>query len=49
MISNGKGIISILVEHKEEFKRLLIEFYETNNNSKIKEFIYNCCIDGINF
>lgn len=49
MISNGKGIISIPVEHKEEFKKLLIEFYETNDNSKVKEFIYNCCIDGINF
>lgn len=30
-------------------RTLLIEFYETNNDSKIKEFVYNCCIDGINF
>ena len=49
MVSKGKGIISIPVEHKEEFKTLLIELYETNDNSKIKEFVYNCCIDGINF
>ena len=49
MVSKGKGIISIPVEHKEEFKTLLIEFYETNDNSKVKEFVYNCCIDGINF
>ena len=33
----------------EEFNNLLSEFYSTNDNSKIKQFIYDNCIDGITF
>lgn len=49
MIENGAGIIKVSDEHLEEFNRLLSEFYTTNNNKIIKEFIYNNCIDGIKF
>ena len=31
----------------EEFNILLSEFYDTNDNSKIKSFLYDNCIDGI--
>lgn len=29
--------------------KLLIEFYETNDISTIKTFVYNECVDGISF
>ena len=47
MIQNGKGIIKIPDNKLEEFNILLSEFYSTNNMEKIKQFIYENCIDGI--
>lgn len=47
MISNGVGIISVPIELQREFSKLLVNFYETNDMTKIKSFIYNSCIDGI--
>ena len=49
MIENGCGIIKISDLHLEEFNKLLSEFYTTNKKEKIKEFLYNNCIDGIEF
>ena len=49
MITNGCGIISIPNEHIKIFYELLIDFYETNNIKKIKNFVYQNCIDGIAF
>lgn len=46
MIKHDYGVISIPNEKIKEFYELLIIFYETNNMEKIKEFIYNNCIDG---
>ena len=36
MIQNGKGIISVSIEHQITFRGMLINFYETNDMSKIK-------------
>lgn len=47
MIRNGCGIISVPVEHQPEFTKLLVKFYETNEMSTIKQFVYDKCIDGI--
>lgn len=49
MIANGCGIISVPIEQQHEFTKLLIEYYETNDMSKIQPFIYNECIDGMDF
>lgn len=49
MIENGVGIIKVSDNKLEEFNSLLSEFYSTNDNSKIKQFIYGNCIDGITF
>ena len=49
MIENGKGIIKVPDNKLKEFNILLSEFYTTNDNSKIKQFIYENCIDGITF
>ena len=47
LIENGKGIISVPVDQDVEFGNKILEFYETNNNTKLKQFIYDECLDGI--
>lgn len=47
MIENGCGIISIPIEKQNEFYKLLITYYETNDSSIISKFIYYNAIDGI--
>lgn len=47
LISNGKGIIAIPAELTEEFKKLLIPYYEGKDEEKIKKFIKEKCYMGI--
>lgn len=47
MIENGCGIISIPIEKQNEFYKLLITYYETNDSSIISKFIYDNAIDGM--
>ncbi len=49
MIENGCGIIKVPDNRLEEFTFLLSEFYTTNNKEKLKQFIFDNCIDGIVF
>ena len=49
MIQTGSGIIKVPDICLEEFNNLLSEFYNTNDNKKIKQFIYDNCIDGMTF
>lgn len=49
MIQNGVGIIKVPDNKLEEFNILLTDFYNTNNNETIKQFIFYNCIDGIVF
>lgn len=49
MIQNGNGIIKIPDNKLQEFTTLLSEFYTTNKKEKIKQFIFDNCIDGIVF
>lgn len=44
LIENNIGIFQIPIEKLEEFKMLLIEFYETNSDKKIIEFMKEFCI-----
>ena len=48
MIDNGCGIISISQNIQSVFFEKLIKFYETGNNTDLKQWIYDNCIDGIN-
>lgn len=48
MIDNGCGIISIAQENQKTFYEKLIKFYETGDNTDLKAWIYENCIDGIN-
>lgn len=43
LISKGKGIIVIPAEYTEEFKNLLISYYEGKDEKQIKEFIKEKC------
>ena len=47
LISKGKGIIAIPTELTEEFKNLLISYYEGKDENKIKKFIKEKCYIGI--
>lgn len=49
MTSNSCGIISIPIEIQDDFKLLLIKFYESGDYKNIKQFIYEKCIDGVDF
>lgn len=49
MIDNGCGIISIAKEYQAKFFELLIKYYETGNMDILKKWIYDNCIDGMNF
>ena len=49
MIRNGCGVLSIPQDYQVEFFKFLVEFYETNDSKKIKEFLYHNCIDGMDF
>ncbi|AKG33617.1 Fic family protein [Paenibacillus durus] len=49
MISSGCGIISIPIEHQRAFTGLLVQYYESNDMETLKTFMYDYCIDGIQF
>lgn len=47
MIKNGQGIIAVPVEKIGNYLTNLIEYYESGDNTKLKEWIYENCIDGV--
>lgn len=47
MIKNGCGIIAVPVELIGDYFTELIKYYETNDMTDLKTWIYNNCIDGI--
>lgn len=47
LIENNIGIFQIPIEKLEEFKGILIDFYETGNDVKIIEFMKEYCIRRI--
>ena len=49
MISHGAGIISIPIEKQSTFTEKLIRFYESGKTTDIEKFVYEHCIDGIDF
>ena len=48
LIENNIGIFQIDLEDLEDFTELLINFYETNNDTKIISFMKEKCIKRIN-
>lgn len=47
MIMNGKGIILVKDDDLLEFNKLLTEYYTTEVDIKIIEFLYNKCVYGL--
>lgn len=47
MIKNGQGIIAVPVDKIGEYFTLLINFYETGDNTEIKNWLYINSVDGI--
>jgi Fic family protein len=49
MIENGCGIITVSPKNLKDFSLLLSDFYTTGSDEKIMQFIYDNCIDGVDF
>lgn len=49
MIANGCGIISVPIELQPKFTELLVRFYESGEAAVLKQFVYDTCIDGMDF
>lgn len=49
MIDNGCGIISIDQENQALFYDKLIKYYENGDMNDLKQWVYEDCIDGIEF
>lgn len=47
MIRNGQGIIAVPVEKIGDYFTRLIKYYETDDMSELKAWIYDNCIDGV--
>ena len=43
-MQNDVGILSIPYDRIDEFKELLVDFYETDNSKQLKEFFHNKCL-----
>ena len=49
MIASGGGIISVPIEHQPAFRNMLIAFYESGDPKELSGFLYENCIDGMDF
>ena len=47
MIKNGQGIIAVPVEEIGNYLTKLTLYYESGDNTKLEEWIYENCIDGV--
>lgn len=47
MIDNGCGIITIAQENQQTFFKKLINYYESGDNTDLKQWVYETSIDGI--
>ena len=47
LISAGAGIMTITDKYMEEFNSLLLDFYNTGNSDKLKQFLYDNAIQGL--
>lgn len=47
LVSRGAGILTITDKYMEEFNTLLVDYYNTGEPNKLKEFLYNNAIQGI--
>lgn len=48
LIQSGEGALAISVNKKRDFIKEIINYYETNDNLKLKKFLYDNCLEGVN-
>ena len=49
MLSNGNGVLLIDANKLDLFNYNLYDFYQNNNKTGIKDFLYNNCIKGVDY
>lgn len=47
LIADGRGIFSVPDDKAVEFSELLTKFYETDDSTELKEFIFDFCLTGV--
>lgn len=47
LIAAGAGFLTITDHHMEQFNTLLVEYYNTGESEKLKDFLYENAIQGI--
>lgn len=47
LITSGVGMLTIKENNMQRFNELLVDFYNTGNPDKVKDFLYNNAIEGI--
>ena len=48
LIENGCGIFNVPVAFDGKFKQYLVDFYESNDTTFLKQWIFENCMDGTN-
>lgn len=49
LIMAGGGILTITDKHMQRFNELLLEYYNTAEKAELKRYLYDNCIEGIEF
>lgn len=49
LIEAGAGVLSVPEQFLGRFNKLMVAYYETADKAKIKQFLYNNCIFGIEY
>lgn len=47
LVSTGAGIMTITDRYMEQFNALLLDYYNTGNSNKLKQFLYENAIQGM--
>lgn len=46
LIENGRGIFNVPVEKDGQFKKMLVDFYESDDWEQIMQWICENCLEG---
>ncbi len=47
LIANGKGIFNVPVQYDGTFKQMLVDYYESGDDTTLKKWAYDNCLDGV--
>ena len=47
LVSAGAGIITVTDKYMEQFNPLLLEYYNTGEKERLKQFLYDNAIQGM--